>query len=57
MSASLFKVDKNFVSDQVIVVYENKAYDYSSYFTPTQSYDSLNDAVEQRQKINQEMMQ
>lgn len=51
-----FKLGKDLVSDQVIVVYDEKAYDYSSYFSKTESFDSLDDAVQEREKLYQEIM-
>ena len=52
-----FGVDKNLVADQVIVVYKNKAYDYSSYFTQTPVYDYLEEAIDARQDLAQKVMQ
>lgn len=51
-----FKVDKNSVADQVMVVYKDKTYDYSNYFEKTKVYDSLEDAVQAKQKLAQEVM-
>jgi len=45
------------VADQVIVVYKERAYDFSSYFTPTKVYDSLADLVDEKEKQTQEVMQ
>ena len=52
-----FGIDKNSVPDQEIVLYKGKAYDYSAYFEKTQVYDYLQEAVEARQKIMEEVMQ
>lgn len=52
-----FGVDKNLVADQVIVVYKNKAYDYSSYFTQTPVYDYLEEAIDARQDLAQKVTQ
>ena len=52
-----FSIDKARVSDQVIVVYKDKAYDYSNYFGKTKVYDSLEEAEEAKQKLAQEVMQ
>ena len=52
-----FSVNKNLVSDQVIVVYKDKAYDYSSYFDKTLEYDSLEEAVEARENLARGIMQ
>jgi len=45
-----FTVDADGVSDQVIIVYKGKAYDYTPYFAPVKEYSSLSalkDAKEQ----------
>jgi len=52
-----FSVSRNMVADQVIVVYKNKAYDYTTYFTPTRVYDSLEEAVDVKENEIQEAMQ
>lgn len=52
-----FGIDKNLVADQVIVVYKNKAYDYSSYFTQTPVYDYLEEAIDARQDLAQKVTQ
>jgi hypothetical protein len=51
-----FRIDKNNVADQSIIVYKGKAYDYSNYFTKTKVYDSLEDAVQARQDLAQEVI-
>jgi hypothetical protein len=50
-------LDAEGVSDQEIVVYKEKAYDFSSYFTPTKVYDSLEELVNEKEKKTQEVMQ
>ena len=40
-----FSVDRDGVSDQVFVLYKEKAYDYMNYFEKPKVYDSLEDAV------------
>lgn len=52
-----FKSYKNRVSEQIIVAYKERAYDYSSYFEGTQVYDSLDDLVEDKERRVQEVMQ
>ncbi|MEA1983230.1 MAG: prepilin-type N-terminal cleavage/methylation domain-containing protein, partial [Campylobacterota bacterium] len=41
-----FEVYKNSVAEQLIVSFEERAYDYTSYFEKTPRYDSLEDLVE-----------
>jgi hypothetical protein len=50
-----FEVDKNLISDQVMIVYKKRAYDYTSYFTPTKIYDSLSTLVDAKEAKAQEV--
>ena len=50
-----FSMNKDLVSDQVIVVYEEKAYDYTNYFTPTKVYDHLEELLEAKELLAQEV--
>ena len=52
-----FSIDKNNISDQVIVVYKEKAYDYTAYFDKTEVYDTIEDLIEEKEKQTQEVMQ
>jgi len=52
-----FGIDKSKVSDQVIVVYKEKAYDYTNYFEKTKIFDSLDDAIEAKQRLAQEVIE
>ena len=52
-----FEVYKNSVAEQVIVSYEDKAYDYTSYFEKTPVYDSLEELVERKENLAQEVLQ
>ncbi len=52
-----FKVYKNSIAEQVIVSYKDKAYDYTSYFEKTPVYDSLEELVEHKQSLAQEVTQ
>ncbi|MEA2073474.1 MAG: type II secretion system protein [Campylobacterota bacterium] len=52
-----FETSKNGVSQQMIVAYNEKVYDYTTYFEQTLVYDSLEDLVEEKEKIAQEVMQ
>lgn len=51
------RVGKDSVADQVIVVYKEKAYDYSNYFSKVGVYDTLDDAIQEKRKVAQEIMQ
>ncbi len=48
-----FSVYKNGISNQIIVVDKGKAYDYTSYFTKTKAYDSLQDAVAAKKQLQE----
>ena len=50
-----FSVDKNRVSDQVFVVYQDKVFDYTNYFSDVDKYDSLEEAQEAQEKIIEEV--
>jgi len=49
-------VDKRGISDQVIVVYKGKAYDYSTYFTKTEVYNSIDDAIDAKSMLIEEVL-
>ena len=51
-----FEVDKYGISEQLLVVYKEKAYDYTTYFEPTALYDSLEDLLEKKENDIQEVM-
>ena len=48
-----FSVQKSGVSDQVFVLYKQKAYDYMNYFEKPKVYDSLEEAVAAKEKIQE----
>lgn len=50
-----FKMYKNNISEQLLVTYKEKAYDYTSYFEPTRVYDSLEELVEAKEIVAQEV--
>lgn len=50
-------VTKDGISDQYFVVYKKKVYDYTSAFEGTKVYNFVEEAVEQQEKIRQEVMQ
>ena len=50
-----YEIDKNLIGDQVMIVYKDKAYDYTTYFTQTPVYDSLSELVEDKEALNQEV--
>jgi len=50
-------VSKNGISEQVFIAYDEKVYDYTTYFGQTRVYDSLEAVVEEKERIRQEVMQ
>jgi len=50
-----FSVDGNGVSDQVIIVYKDKAYDYTPYFSDGVEYESLQDLKDAKEKLISEV--
>jgi len=52
-----YAVDKNGVGDQVLVEFKEKIYDFSSYFSKTAVYSSIEEAVEAREVLVREVMQ
>jgi len=51
-----FNVYKNRVADQVIVAFKDKVYDYEPYFEKTGVYDSIEDVVQKKEDMAQEVM-
>ena len=52
-----YEVDKRGVGSQVLVEFNDKYYDYSSYFTKTQVYNSMGEALEAREDLMREVRQ
>jgi len=50
-----YTVDKEGVGDQVFIEFKNRVYDYTSYFSPIPVYDSVQDAVEAKERLFQEV--
>ncbi|MDQ7042111.1 MAG: prepilin-type N-terminal cleavage/methylation domain-containing protein [Sulfurimonas sp.] len=50
-----FTMHKNLISDQIIVVYKEKTYDYTSYFEPTKVYAHLEELVDFKERLVQEV--
>ena len=51
-----YEIDKNLIGDQVMVVYKDKAYDYTTYFTQTPVYDSISELVDAKEELTQEVL-
>ncbi|MDF1878175.1 prepilin-type N-terminal cleavage/methylation domain-containing protein [Sulfurimonas sp. SAG-AH-194-C20] len=50
-----FTMSRNSISEQVLIVFKEKAYDYTSYFTPTKVYDHLEELLESKEIVVQEV--
>jgi len=51
-----YSVDKKGVGDQVIVEFKDKVYDFSIYLSSTPVYDSLEEVVEAKESLVQEVL-
>ena len=50
-----YTVDKQGVGDQVMVEYKDSVYDFTTFLMPTQQYLSLEDAIQTREDLIQEV--
>lgn len=50
-----FTMNKNLVADQIIVVYKDKAYDYTNYFNDTKVYAQLQELIDEKERLVQEV--
>ncbi len=48
-----FSIDRDGVSDQVFVLYKEKAYDYMNYFEKPKAYDSLENAIVAKEQVTE----
>lgn len=48
-----FTMNKDLISDQIIVVYKEKSYDYTSYFSPVKVYAHLEELVQEKELLVQ----
>ena len=51
-----FSIDKSHVSDQILVRFKEKVYDYTNYFEPTKVYENLEELVQEKEALAQEVM-
>ena len=49
------EIDKNLIGDQVLIVYKNRAYDYTTYFTQTPVYDSISELIDAKEELSQKV--
>jgi prepilin-type N-terminal cleavage/methylation domain-containing protein len=50
-----YTVDKQGVGDQMLVVYKNEVYDFTTYLSPTKKYNSLESAIDAKEKLIREV--
>ena len=51
-----YSVDKKGVGEQVFVEFKDKVYDFTAYLGSTPVYESIQEAVDAKEKINQEVL-
>ncbi len=51
-----YTIDKKGVGEQVLVEFQNNVYDLSTYFTPTPKYNSLEEAVSEKDRVIEEVL-
>ena len=51
----VFHVNRNRVSDQYIIVFQEKVYDFTEYFQDVKVYNSLTDFTNEKEKLIQEV--
>lgn len=52
-----FSVDKKGVGDQVLVEFKNSVYDFSTYYASTPVYNSIQEAIDEKEALMQEVQQ
>ncbi len=50
-----YGVNNRGVGDQVLVEFKTKVYDYTSYFEPTKTYATIEEAVNEKEKLIEEV--
>jgi len=50
-----YEIGKNLIGDQVLIVYKNRAYDYTTYFTQTPVYDSISELIDAKEELSQKV--
>jgi len=51
-----YRLNKNNIGEQILVEYHNKFYDFSSYFTDVEIYNSLDEATDAKEKLIEEVI-
>jgi len=50
-----YEIGKNLIGDQVLIVYKNRAYDYTTYFRQTPVYDSISELIDAKEELSQKV--
>ena len=50
-----YTIDEKGIGDQVFIEFKNRVYDYTSYFLPTPIYKSIQEVVEAKEELFQEV--
>ena len=51
-----YKLNKKGIGDQVLVKYKNKIYDFSNYIGPTPEYNSMQELIDYKETLSQEVL-
>jgi len=51
-----YDIDKNGIGEQILVEFKNSVYDFSTYLSPIQKYSSMEDAIDAKQKLMEEVI-
>ena len=51
-----YEVDKNGIGEQILVEFKNSVYDFSTYISPTKKYSSMEEAIDAKQKLIEEVI-
>ena len=50
-------VDKRGISEQLFILYKERVYDFTTYLEPTREYISLDEVVQEKERLYQKVMQ
>ncbi len=51
-----YEIDENGIGDQVLVEFKNNFYDFSTYFSKTLNYSSMQEAIQEKENLVKEVM-
>lgn len=50
-------IDKRGISEQLFILYKERVYDFTTYLEPTREYSSLDELVQEKERLYQKVMQ